>query len=90
MTLPFDITIGTTTYSVFPEETDVYTIFKEGVEYVKIMKDTEAQWLKLDPETDTPLFGEDTEINLIGQQINDHKEEDEDEEDEDESDDLDD
>ena len=66
---PFDIEIGGIEYSVFPEEEDVYTIFKDGQEYVKIQKDTELQWLKLDPDTDLPLFAEDTEINQIGREI---------------------
>ena len=36
---PFDIELKGIIYSVFPEEEDTYTIFKEGVEYVKIQKD---------------------------------------------------
>lgn len=39
---PFDIEIGELTYAVFPEEDEIYTIFKDGIEYVKIQKDTEA------------------------------------------------
>ena len=66
---PFDIEIGAIVYSVFPEEEDVFMVFKDGLEYVKIIKDTETQWLKLDPETELPLFGMDEEINLIGQKI---------------------
>lgn len=66
---PFDIEIGEIEYSVFPEEEDIYTIFKEGVEYIKIQKDTEQHWLKLDPDTDLPLFSEDEEVRQIGQQI---------------------
>lgn len=66
---PFDIEVGEIEYAVFPEENDTYTIFKDGVEYVKIQKDTEQLWLKLDSETDLPLFSEDEEVRLIGQQI---------------------
>jgi hypothetical protein len=66
---PFDIEIGPITYSVFPEEDDMYTIFKDGIEYVKIQKDTEQQWIKLDSETEMPTFETDTEINLIGKEI---------------------
>ena len=32
---PFDIFIGPTTYSVFPEEDNTFTIFKEGKENLK-------------------------------------------------------
>lgn len=66
---PFDIEIGNIVYSVFPEEKDVYLIFKEGKEYVKIVKDTDTSWLKLNPETELPMFGMDEEVNLIGQHI---------------------
>lgn len=66
---PFDITIGDTDYAIFPEGNDTYVVFKEGKEYVQIQKDTESQWLKLDPETALPLFEEDEEINAIGKEI---------------------
>ncbi len=66
---PFDITIGTTEYAVFPEGNDTYVVFKEGKEYVQIQKDTEEQWLKLDTETALPLFEADEEINAIGRAI---------------------
>ncbi|MGO1650091.1 MAG: hypothetical protein ACTHZ1_08420 [Sphingobacterium sp.] len=66
---PFDIEIKGITYSVFPDEKDTYTIFKEGKEYVQIIKDTDTTWLKLNPETGLPMFGMDEEINLIGVSI---------------------
>lgn len=66
---PFDIEIGITTYSIFPEEDGMYTIFKEGIEYLKIQKDTEQQWIKLDPETELPTFETTDEINTIGKEI---------------------
>lgn len=67
---PFDIFIGTTPYSVFPEEDNTYTIFKDGKEFTQIQKDTEGIWLKMDYETGLPLFDEDAEINEIGREIN--------------------
>ncbi|MGJ1195341.1 hypothetical protein ACR777_01135 [Sphingobacterium spiritivorum] len=66
---PFDIEIEDIVYSVFPEEEYTYVIFKEGKEYVQIIKDTDTTWLKLNPETGLPMFGMDEEINLIGQKI---------------------
>lgn len=66
---PFDIQVFDIIYAVFPEENDTYTIFKDGMEYVQIQKDTESQWLKLDPESGIPLFGMDEEVNMIGQAI---------------------
>lgn len=66
---PFDIEIENITYSVFPDEKDTYTIFKEGKEYVQIIKDTDTNWLKLHPESGLPLFGMDEEVNAIGLEI---------------------
>lgn len=66
---PFDVEIGDIVYAVFPEEKDVYLVFKDGVEYVKIIKDTDTNWLKLNPETDLPMFGMDEEVNAIGDAI---------------------
>jgi hypothetical protein len=74
MTEPFDLEINGMTYSVFPEGEEIYAIFKEGVQYVKIQKDTETHWLKLDPATEMPLFDNDEEINLIGREIEAYKE----------------
>lgn len=80
MQQPFDIEIGTTAYAVFPEGNDTYVIFKNGKEYVEIQKDTDEQWLKLDPETALPLFELDEEINAIGRAITAYVPEEEDEE----------
>lgn len=66
---PFDMEIGDVVYSVFPDEKDTYTVFKEGKEYIQIIKDTETSWLKLNPETGLPMFGMDEEVNLIGKKI---------------------
>ena len=79
---PFDIESGGIIYAVFPEENDVYTIFKNGIEYMKIQKDTESEWLRLDPETDIPLFDENEEASRIGKEILEYKEEDEEDEEE--------
>ena len=66
---PFDIEVGEIVYSVFPDEKDTYTIFKDGQEYIQIIKDTGTTWLKLHPETGLPLFGMDEEVNMIGAEI---------------------
>ncbi|WP_316741612.1 hypothetical protein [Pedobacter antarcticus] len=77
---PFDLTIGETDYAIFPEGNDNYVVYKDGKEYLQIQKDTESQWLKLDPETALPLFEEDAEVNAIGAAINDYVPEPEEEE----------
>jgi hypothetical protein len=90
MQQPFDINVGDTHYAVFPEGEEIFTIFKDGKEYMQIQKDAETQWLMLDPETAIPLFEPNEEVNRIGKEILEHKEEEEDEEEaEDETDDLD-
>jgi hypothetical protein len=66
---PFDVLVNGTVYSVFPEESNVYTIFKAGNEFGKIEKDTENVWLKLNPETEMPMFDNDAEVDAIGQAI---------------------
>jgi len=66
---PFDIEIEDNVYSIFPEEEDTYVVFKDGKEYVQIIKDTDTSWLKLHPETGLPMFGMDEEIHLIGKKI---------------------
>ncbi len=69
MQQPFDIHIGNVEYAVFPEGNDTYVIFKDGLEFVHIQKDTDLQWITLDPETETPLFDTSEEINQIGREI---------------------
>ena len=66
---PFDIQVAHIDYAVFPEGNDIYVIYKDGKEFAHIQKDTALQWLKLDPETATPLFEPNEEINAIGQAI---------------------
>lgn len=66
---PFDVLIGKTNYSVFPEGNDTYTIFKEGKEYIQILKDTTSIWLRLDYKTELPIFEEDEEVEAIGKAI---------------------
>ncbi len=69
MQQPFDIQIGDIDYAIFPEGNDTYVIYKNGKEYAHIQKDTDLQWLRLDPETAIPVFETDEEINSIGREI---------------------
>lgn len=66
---PFDIQVNNTHYAIFPEGNDVYTVFKDGKEYVQIQKDTSSIWLKLDYKTELPIFEEDEEVQAIGHAI---------------------
>ena len=80
---PFDVLVNGIVYSVFPEEDNVYTIFKAGTEFGKIEKDTENLWIKLNPETEMPMFDNDPEVNAIGQAITNYVPEEDEDEDED-------
>lgn len=66
---PFDIIVAETNYAVFPEGNDTYTIFKNGKEYIQILKDTTSIWLRLDYKTELPIFEEDEEVKAIGAAI---------------------
>lgn len=77
---PFDLDVAGVLYAAFPEGNDTYTIFKDGKEYLQIMKDTSSIWLKLDYKTELPVFEEDEEVNAIGQAIEKFVPEEEDEE----------
>ncbi|WP_207425378.1 hypothetical protein [Pedobacter sp. SYSU D00535] len=66
---PFDVEFDNRVYAIFPEEDNTYTVFKDGLEYMKLQQDTEGVWIRLDLDTDTPLFEEDTEANEIGKAI---------------------
>lgn len=74
---PFDLNIGGIIYAVFPEENDIYTIFKEGTEYLRIQREENNQWIKLNAETDFPVFDDDKEVKIIGGEIGLFKEENE-------------
>jgi len=84
MNEPFDIELQGFTYAVFPEENDIYTIFLEGQEYLKIQKDTENHWITIDPDTDTPVFEENEEAQLLGKEISEYKPEEENEDEDEE------
>ncbi len=77
---PFDLDVAGVLYAAFPEGNDTYTIFKNGKEYLQIIKDTSSIWLKLDYKTELPVFEEDEEVNSIGQAIEKYVPEEEDEE----------
>jgi len=84
MQQPFDIQIGDIDYAIFPEGNDTYVIYKNGKEYAHIQKDTDLQWLRLDPETAIPVFETDEEINSIGREIMAYVPDEDEEEDEEE------
>lgn len=56
-------------YEVIPEEDDVYTIFKDGIEHLQLIQHSSGKWLRLDYKTDEPIIEENHEVDLIGQII---------------------
>jgi len=55
-------------YEVIPEEDGVYTIFKDGVEYIQVMQ-KKLKWLRIDYKTDLPIIEENEEVDSIGRVI---------------------
>lgn len=66
---PFDIEYNGLDYAIFPEEDDIFTIFRDGKEHMKIQRDSLNSWIKLDPETELPRFEADEEVNGLGREI---------------------
>jgi hypothetical protein len=69
ITESFYFKIGPTLYEVIPEEDEIYTIFKNGIEHVQIMRNKNMKWLRLDYKTDQPIIEENEEIDSIGRVI---------------------
>ena len=56
-------------YEVIPEEDGVYTIFKDGVEYLQLMRHKNLKWFRIDYKTDLPIIEENEEVESIGRVI---------------------
>lgn len=56
-------------YEVIPEEDGVYTIFKDGMEYIQVMRNKNLKWLRIDYKTDLPVIEENEEVDAIGRVI---------------------
>lgn len=59
-------------YEVIPEEDHTYTIFKMGVEYLQILKNSNHKWMRIDYKTDLPVVEENDEVEDIGAVIDRH------------------
>ncbi len=66
---PFYFKLGTAIYEVIVEEDEVYTIFKNGMEYIQIMRNRNLKWLRIDYKTDLPIIEENEEVDSIGRVI---------------------
>lgn len=60
---------GGSIYEVIPEEDEIYTIFKDGIEYIQIQQHRNAKWLRIDYKTDLPIIEENEEVDSIGRVI---------------------
>ena len=56
-------------YEVIPEEDGVYTIFKNSIEYIQVMRNKNLKWLRIDYKTDLPVIEENEEVDSIGRVI---------------------
>ncbi|RYG22328.1 MAG: hypothetical protein EOO07_00145 [Chitinophagaceae bacterium] len=59
---------GGSIYEVIPEEDGVYTVFKDGIEYIQVMQH-KMKWLRIDYKTDLPIIEENEEVDSIGRVI---------------------
>jgi hypothetical protein len=60
---------GGSIYEVIPEEDGIYTIFKDSIEYIQVMKYKNSKWLRIDYKTDLPIIEENEEVDSIGRVI---------------------
>jgi hypothetical protein len=65
----FYFKIGKVIYEAVPEEDGVYTIFKDGDEYIQVMQYKSLKWLRIDYKTDLPIIEENEEVDSIGRII---------------------
>lgn len=60
---------GGSIYEIIPEEDDVYTVFKDSIEYIQVMQHKNLKWLRIDYKTDLPIIEENEEVDSIGRVI---------------------
>ncbi|HTM97766.1 MAG TPA: hypothetical protein VL088_03440 [Pedobacter sp.] len=65
----FYFKIGKVIYEAVREEDGVYTIFKDGDEYIQVMQYKSLKWLRIDYKTDLPIIEENEEVDSIGRVI---------------------
>ncbi|MGF1922559.1 MAG: hypothetical protein ACQUHE_00150 [Bacteroidia bacterium] len=56
-------------YEVIPEEDGVYTVFKDGSEYLQLIQQKNLKWFRIDYKTDLPIIEENEEVDSIGRVI---------------------
>ncbi|MEJ5993937.1 hypothetical protein WG904_05830 [Pedobacter sp. Du54] len=56
-------------YEIIPEEDGVYTVFKDGIEYIQVMQHKNSKWLRIDYKTDLPIIEANEEVDSIGRVI---------------------
>ena len=61
--------LGKIIYEVIPEEDGIYTIFKNGDEYIQLKQLASLKWFRIDYKTDLPIIEENEEVDAIGSAI---------------------
>lgn len=65
----FYMKVNGTIYEVVPEEGDTFTIFKGGIEYTQMLRNSNKKWMRIDYKTDLPIIEENKEVEDIGRLI---------------------
>lgn len=66
---PFHFKLRNLIYEVVPEEDNTFTIFRNGDEYLQMLKNRNNKWMRIDYKTDLPILEENDEVEDIGKVI---------------------
>lgn len=65
----FYLKVNGMVYEVIPEEDRTFTIFKNGTEYMQILRNQNKKWMRIDYKTDQPIVEINQEVEDIGMAI---------------------
>jgi hypothetical protein len=56
-------------YEIILEEGQTYTVFKEGEEYIQILRNRNKKWMRIDYKTDLPIIEINDEVEDLGKAV---------------------
>ena len=65
----FFIKVNGIIYEIIPEEEGTFTIFKDDAEYMKMLRNKNKKWMRIDYKTDEPILEENKEVEDVGRLI---------------------
>lgn len=65
----FYVKINGLIYEIIPEEDQIFTIFKQGEEYMQIFRNSNKKWMRIDYKTDLPIVEINDEVEDLGKVI---------------------